>query len=238
MARAFFAFRKVSPGRNSRYFQTASPALQMRQLSRYYENFSLMATLDKKETGNTDWVDHPGECYKLGELPIYGPPTPSRLISLIGPDRETFLKGRRCENQGLGIGAFVHYRRVVENQKARILDEIIKVSEKIGASSAVIEKLSNAKTEPQFKKALESVKDALPPVLLINGQNPLTLLHSALSKGLHAQTDEHCLGIAHAVRVVLTELSDRLGQALKDEAELRNAISLLTKPSPRSEQSQ
>jgi hypothetical protein len=49
----------------------------------------------------------PGKCFKFGEFPIYGPPTPSRLISLIGPDREMFLKGRRCENQGLGIGAFV-----------------------------------------------------------------------------------------------------------------------------------
>jgi hypothetical protein len=68
-----------------------------------------------------------GLCFKIGELPTYGPPTSSRLISLIGPDRETFLKGRRCENQGLGIGAFAYYRRVVENQKDRILDEIIKV---------------------------------------------------------------------------------------------------------------
>jgi hypothetical protein len=189
-------------------------------------------TDDKEDFLDAGQKDYPGECYKIGELPVYGPPTPSRLISLIGPDREIFLKGRRCENQGLGIGAFVYYRRVVENQKARILDEIIKVSEKIGASATVIETLRNAKKETQFKKAVESIKDALPQVLLINGQNPLTLLHSALSEGLHAQTDEHCLGIAHAVRVVLTELSDRLGQALKDEAELRSAISLLTKPSP------
>jgi hypothetical protein len=55
--------------------------------------------------------------YKFGELPPYGPPTPSRLISLLGSGRELFLKGRRCEMQGLGIGAFVYYRRVVENQK-------------------------------------------------------------------------------------------------------------------------
>jgi len=26
-----------------------------------------------------------GSCYKFGELPVYGPPTPSRLIKLIGP---------------------------------------------------------------------------------------------------------------------------------------------------------
>ena len=198
------------------------------------KDFALAAKIDA-----TPPVDEPatrgpltGECYKFGEDPLYGPPVPSRLISLIGPDREIFLKGRRCENQGLGIGAFVYYRRVVENQKSRILGEIIKVAEKIGAPSALITTLTKAKAETQFKRALESVRDALPQVLLINGQNPLTLLHSALSEGVHVQTDEHCLLVAHAVRVVLTELSDRLGQALKDEAELKNAISLLTKPSP------
>lgn len=168
-----------------------------------------------------------GTCYKFGELPLYGPPTPSKLIKLIGPDRDIFLKGRRCENQGLGIGAFVYYRRVVENQKNRILDEIIKVSEKLSAPESDIKILNDAKSETQFSKALSSVKNAIPQALLINGHNPMTLLHSALSEGLHNQTDEHCLGIANSVRVVLAELSDRLGQALKDEAELNHALSKL-----------
>jgi hypothetical protein len=61
------------------------------------------------------------------------------------------------------------------------------------------------------------------------GDNPLILLHSALSEGLHAQTDEQCLELAQAVRVVLAELAERIGQALKDEAELNAAISRLMK---------
>lgn len=168
-----------------------------------------------------------GSCYKFGEMPLYGPPTPSKLMKLIGPNRDIFLKGRRCENQGLGIGAFVYYRRVVENQKNRILDEIIKVSEKISAPVESIEILKQAKDETQFSKALNSVKGALPQALLIDGHNPLSLLHSALSEGLHNQTDEYCLEIASSVRVILGELSDRLGQALKDEAELNHALSKL-----------
>ena len=95
-----------------------------------------------------------GTCYKFGELPSYGPPTPSRLIKLIGPDRELFLMGRRCENQGLGIGAFVYYRRVVESQKNRILDEIIKVSSKLNVAADVISTLEAAKEETQFSRAL------------------------------------------------------------------------------------
>lgn len=183
------------------------------------KTFSLAA---RRDTG-----DDTGTCYKFGELPVYGPPTPTRLIKLIGPDRETFLKGRRCENQGLGIGAFVYYRRVVENQKNRILDEIIKVAEKLNVQPEIIAALQVAKRETQFSKALASVKDAMPQTLLINGHNPLTLLHSALSDGLHDQSDEHCLEIASSVRVVLGELSERLAQALKDEAELNNALSKL-----------
>ena len=70
------------------------------------------------------------ECYKFGATTNLWPPVSPKLIKLIGPDRTEFLKGRRCENQGLGVGAFIYYRRVVENQKNRILSEIIKVCEK------------------------------------------------------------------------------------------------------------
>jgi hypothetical protein len=170
-----------------------------------------------------------GRCFKFGEAPPFGPPTPARLIRLFGSDRDLFLKGRRCENQGLGIGAFTYYRRVVENHKNQILAEVIRVSQKVGAPEPMLKLLEAAKTEVQFSKALESVKDAIPQALLINGHNPLTLLHKALSVGVHEQTDERCLELAQDVRVVLTELAERLGQVLKDEAELNTAIARLMK---------
>lgn len=169
-----------------------------------------------------------GDCFKFGERPAYGPPISAPLNKLIRSDRETFLKGRRCENQSLGIGAFAYYRRVVENQKKRILQEIIKASKKLGADSEVIIRLEAAKKESQFKKAVDSVKDAIPPDLLIKGHNPLTLLHSALSEGLHEDTDEGCLRLARNIRVVLAELSDRLSQVLKDDAKINEALSRLT----------
>lgn len=165
-----------------------------------------------------------GYCLKFGEKPPYGPPSPSRLIELIGPDRELFLKGRRCEMQGLGKGAFAYYRQVVEDQKNRILDEIIKVAAKVNTNEGMIKILENAKTETQFSKAIENIKDALPPTLLIENDNPLTLLHSALSKGLHSKSDEECLTYANSIRLILVELSERLGQVLKDKEELNEAI--------------
>jgi hypothetical protein len=168
-----------------------------------------------------------GVAMKFGESPAFGPPTPARVISLIGPQKELFLKGRRAENQGMGIAAFAYYRRVIEDQKDRIFEEIIKVCKRLSVGQPIVDELTAAKKETQFGKAVDSVKLAIPQALFINGHNPLTLLHSALSEGLHAHTDEECLEIATSIRIVMADLAERMGQALKDEAELNTAVSRL-----------
>jgi len=72
--------------------------------------------------------------------------------------------------------------------------------------------------------------DARPPACeLSNGNNPLTLLHAALSEGLHAETDAQCLELAKSIRVVLADLVERMANTLKDEAELNAAVSRLLK---------
>jgi len=122
---------------------------------------------------------------------------------------------------------FFYYRRVVENQKNRIFGEIIKVTKKVSPDDKLISELEAAKGETQFSKAVESIKHALPHSLLINGHNPLSLLHSALSEGVHTNDDATCLELATSIRVVLIEFAERLGQALKDEAELTEAVKRL-----------
>ena len=90
-----------------------------------------------------------------------------------------------------------------------------------------LDDLAAAKAETQFSKAVEAVRHGIPQALLINGHNPLLLLHTALSEGLHAQTDETCLELATSIRIVLTELVERMALALKEEAELKGAVSRL-----------
>jgi hypothetical protein len=168
-----------------------------------------------------------GVAYKFGEMPPFGPPLPPRLLKILGPDTELFLQGYRAEKQSMGIGAFTYYRRVVEQQKNRIFDEIIKVAQATNASPGIIETLTRAKNETQFSKAVQSVKDAIPPALLIDTHNPLTLLHSPLSEGIHDKTDADCLSLATDVRIVLTEIADTIATVLKDKAELKGAVSRL-----------
>jgi hypothetical protein len=208
----------LSKGANFEYVQYKCSNCQERK-----KVFAIAILIEQADEG----VDV--KCLKFGELPAYGPPIPPRLHSLLGMGRELFLSGRRCENQGLGIGAFAYYRRVVEDQKNRLLAEILKVARVISAPQASIAALEAAQNEQQFAKAVQTVKDAIPPSLLIVGQNPLTLLHAALSKGLHNHSDEVCLELAADIRRVLVELAELLGNALKDERELKEAVTRLRK---------
>jgi hypothetical protein len=151
---------------------------------------------------------------------------------LFGGDSHIFLKGRTCENQALGVGAFAYYRRVVENHKDQLLDEIIKVCRKLaGTSQEFIAQLEEAKTLISFSESVDHIKAALPDALLIDGRNPLSLLHTALSVGLHVETDDECLEYAHNIRVVLAGFVERLAELRKDDRELADAVKrLLKKP--------
>ena len=169
----------------------------------------------------------PGKIQKLGEYPPFGDSIPTKVMTLVGKERDFFLKGRRCENQSLGIGAYAYYRRIVENQKDKLLDEIIKVCKKQGKQGILIQELENAKKETQFSKAIDSIKEKLPSSLNIEGQNPLKLLHKAVSKGIHNMTDEECLEYAESIRVILFELTERINAYLKESAEIHKTIDLL-----------
>jgi hypothetical protein len=158
--------------------------------------------------------DGRGRVYKYGENPPFGVPVPNKLLRLFDSDGKTFLKGRQCENQGLGVGAFAYYRRVVENHKNDLFDAIIRVCETVGAPQELIAELGEAKSEMSFSKSVDHIKMALPQGLLINGQNPLLALHGALSVGLHNDTDEECLKAASAVRLVLSDLVEKMSTAV------------------------
>jgi hypothetical protein len=165
-----------------------------------------------------------GTVYKYGEKPSFGIPVPNKLLRLFGKDSKIFLKRRQCENQGLGIGAFAYYRRVVESHKNDLYDEIIRVCQTIGTSADLVEQLRAAKGENSFEKAIGDIKAALPQGLLINGHNPLTALHRALSVGLHDKSDEECLESARAVRVVLGNLVEKISILRQDNKDLHDSV--------------
>jgi hypothetical protein len=215
-------------GRPSSYWEKGAwRQLWATYTCKHCENFNTaFALLMRAESPIVpDWL-----VQKVGQHPPHGPRVPARVIKLIEPEREQFLKGRRAESQGFGIGAFGYYRRVVESQRDRLLDAIITAAERTNVPADKVEGLRKARAETRFKESMKLAEEALPDSLFINGHNPLKILHGALSEGLHELSDEDCLNRAEAVREVLTALAERLSEVTKEQASLTAALEKLRAP--------
>ncbi len=127
------------------------------------------------------------------------------LENLLGEHSSYYKKGLTCESQSYGIGAYAYFRRITEEIIDELLNSItdlLENAEKIKYEEA-LEKVKKA-TVAQEK--IKLVKDLLPSSLRPNGLNPLTILHSALSEGLHSNTDEKCLESAEDIKKTLIYL--------------------------------
>lgn len=168
-----------------------------------------------------------GVCTKIYQEPTFGAPIPKRLFQIIGEsNRDYFLQARRASARGLGIGAYGYYRRIVENTKFDLVSSVLEVAEATNASPAQIELLKKAQEETQFSKAIEILRDvaAIPAVLLINGHNPLALLHDLLSEGIHQLSDRECLERSQEAEVVLCEIADRMQIAMTERKTVKAAL--------------
>jgi aminoglycoside/choline kinase family phosphotransferase len=70
----------------------------------------------------------------------------------------------------------------------------------------------------------------IPAVLLIDGHNPLILLHDLLSEGIHQLSDDECLERAQQAEIILCEIADRMQTALTERKNVKAAItSIMTR---------
>ena len=171
-------------------------------------------------------------CTKIYQEPPFGHPIPKRLFQVIGEsNREHFLQARRAIARGLGIGAYAYYRRVVENKKFELVGSVLEIALATNASPEQIELLKKARSETQFSKAIETLRDvsAIPAVLLINGHNPLALLHDLLSEGIHKLDDRECLERAQEAEIILCEIADRMQVAVTERKVVKAALTSILK---------
>ena len=167
------------------------------------------------------------EIMKLGEFPPFGAPIAARIQKLLDKeDLELYRKGSRSEAQGLGIGAATYFRRIVESRWKLLVKELRRAADALGDPGVAV--FDDALRHTQFSAAVKVLRDAIPDKLLIlNGENPLTLLYSPLSVQLHDLTDDECLQQAADIRVVLTALLENIADILKDQEELKRAANRL-----------
>lgn len=143
--------------------------------------------------------------YKIGQYPEWEIKIDKRIEQALGKHVSFFRKGLVCESESYGIGAFAYYRRITEEIIDELLDSIADLIEPENKEK-YLSALELAKNTRVTQEKIELVKDLLPSILRPNGMNPLGVLHSELSDGLHGQTDEMCLEKAEHIKSILSFL--------------------------------
>jgi hypothetical protein len=147
--------------------------------------------------------------YKFGQYPGWEIKLDKNLEKTLGKHTLTFRKGLVCESQGYGIGAFAYFRRITEE----IIDELLEsITDLIDEESKekYLAALEFTKKTRVTQEKIDLVKDLLPGILRPNGMNPLGVLHSELSEGLHAESDEACLENASHIKDILVFLVNQI----------------------------
>lgn len=171
--------------------------------------------------------------YKVGQYPEWEIKMDKNLEKTLNKHSTTFRKGLVCESQGYGIGAFSYYRRITED----IIDELLEsISELIEEEHKEAYQLALEKTKGTrvTQEKIDLIKDLLPTILKPNGLNPLGVLHSELSEGLHSSSDEDCLENANHIKSILTFLINQIIQSKESAKSFTSSMkSLLDKKSSR-----
>lgn len=158
------------------------------------------------------WIEvniNEGWIRKVGQIPPWNKNSDNNLTKLISPYKEYYRKGLACESHSYGIGAYSYYRRIVEeviDDLLNSIEDLIEPSEK----ETYLKALNKVKKTIVAKEKIALVKDLLPPVLRPQGFNPLSILHSSLSEGIHNESDEKCLERAEQIRNVLAFLANQI----------------------------
>jgi hypothetical protein len=160
---------------------------------------SFLRFFDVYISTNLDYI------YKFGQYPEWEIKTNKKIEKILGKHAMYYRKGLVCESQGYGIAAFAYFRKITEEIIDELLDSVSDLieNEVNGDFKIALEK---TKTTRVTQEKINLIKDLLPPILRPEGMNPLGILHSELSEGIHSESDEKCLENASHIKDILSFL--------------------------------
>jgi hypothetical protein len=185
----------------------------------------------QSSAGMPGYIQHTahGKVTKWGQLPAIEERVSSGLAKQLDETHFRYYKQAiRLRNFGLGIAALAYMRRVVEDNVNQLLDIVLEEAKLAGDTTVDIEEIERVKAGKVFEKKIEYAKSKLPSRLLVGGHNPLDKLHSVTSEGIHALTDDECIEVFDAARLVFEYFFENLPEQQRKEREYGRAVSNLS----------
>ncbi len=166
---------------------------------------------------------------KVGQYPAWEIKMNKNLKKTLGEHSGYYNKGLICESQNYGIGAYAYFRRITEDIIDELLESIHGLIDGEEKQEEYKKALENIRQEKRTSEKIDVVKDLLPNSLIIDGINPLKVLHDALSVGLHGKTDEDCMELSVTIRDSLVYLINQILSNKQGKEQYKKSLAKLSK---------
>ncbi|WP_312285837.1 hypothetical protein [Chryseobacterium gleum] len=112
-----------------------------------------------------------------------------------------YFKGLRALNSNLGVGSLAYFRRILERELIHIVKEIKELpsTDKIEVQKLIDEYDKGGKASSIYNNIFPFLPNSLRSIDI----NPLQLLYSLMSEGLHIYTEEQALEKAQKIKKLL-----------------------------------
>jgi hypothetical protein len=138
--------------------------------------------------------------------------------------RNWLYKAKVCMKDGLGIGGFAYFRRIIEKELLSIVNDIATLPDADPELKSLIEKHQKS-NKPHL--IYDELFPYLPKSLQMLDDNPIKLLYSQTSEGLHTLTEADCLARAKQIELVLEFVIQKINEERSMVQNVREALKQL-----------
>ncbi|WP_100628694.1 hypothetical protein [Algoriphagus formosus] len=172
-----------------------------------------------------------GEYYlygkKIGQTPPYSVKAEGYVSKILSKENLDFYRKALMNLSGnYGIGAFVYFRRVVESELIKLLEQVSELDDP--KSIKVKQLLEEHRLTHKTPDLLEEVYGFLPESLKGLGTNPFKLLYGSASVGVHKLSDSECLEKALSLRYVLDFVLKKIYEEKNEISEVKKHLKNLS----------
>lgn len=163
---------------------------------------------------------------KVGQFPPFEISAEKEVEKyLTSEDSDNYKKALTNLSVSFGIGAFAYFRRIIENEIKRIIEDISTMDFE-GVENIKIA-LHSFEKDHQMANLIDVIDKYLPKSLKELGDNPIKLLYGQLSVGIHNYNDQECLKKAEMIDIVLSYVIKKVNEEKFQISNVKQAMKKL-----------
>lgn len=165
---------------------------------------------------------------KIGQFPSLERKPENEVYNyLSAEDKELYGKALTSLSVGYGIGAFAYFRRIVENEIKRIVEDLSNLDYE--HADSVKKAWKTYKGNFQMSGLMDAISASLPISFKEVSGNPLKVLYQQVSEGIHDSPDDECLEKSIHIDKLLQFVIKRTSNLKSEIKDLHNAMKSLSK---------